>query len=344
MYSPKMYSHPNLAGHTTSKRIFVIAVSSVLLVVCVALSLAVGSSTIPLTQVIHYLQHPDASHESYIINGMRQTRTLIGILVGLSLAVAGAVMQAITRNPLADPGLLGVNSGASLAIVLGATAGIATSTASQVLLAFFGALAASALVYLIGHTGITAGSPLRLVLAGIAFSTASGGVISALLIINPQVFDAFRFWDVGALTRTDVSLWSLVLPTVVGLTLILFMAPALSSLALGDDIATSLGTNIALTRTCSLVALTLLCATATAAAGPISFVGLMVPYIAGALIGESRGWIIAACAVMGPVLVLSADVLGRVIMRPAEMQVGLLTAFMGSPVLLYLVFTMKGAK
>lgn len=344
MHPSKIYSPCALTGPTTFKRVLIIAISSVLLVGCIVLSLAVGSSTIPLNQVIDYLQHPDASHESYIINGMRQTRTLIGILVGLSLAVAGAVMQAITRNPLADPGLLGVNSGASLAIVLGATVGVAASTASQVLLAFFGALAASALVYLIGHTGVTAGSPLRLVLAGIAFSTASGGVISALLIINPQVFNTFRFWDVGALTRNDVSLWSLALPIAVGLTLILFITPALSSLALGDEVATSLGTNIVLTRACSLIALTLLCASATAAAGPISFVGLMVPYIAGALIGESRGWIIAACAVMGPVLVLSADVLGRVIMRPAEMQVGLLTAFMGSPVLLYLVFTMKGAK
>lgn len=272
------------------------------------------------------------------------TRTLMGLLVGISLAIAGAVMQSITRNPLADPGLLGVNSGASLAIVLGATFGLGTSTGTQVVLAFIGALLTTILVYTVGTMGLSGSSPMRLVLAGIAFSTASGGVIGALLIINPKVFDVFRFWDVGALTRMDVNPWTLIVPAMSGLIIIAFISPSLASLDLGDEMATALGTKVSRTRAFALLALTLLCATATAAAGPISFVGLMVPYFASILIGKNRGWIIITCALLGPALVLSADILGRLIIRPAEMQVGLLTAFVGSPVLLYLVLTMKGSK
>ncbi|MFI5504172.1 ABC-type transporter, permease component [Corynebacterium kutscheri] len=308
---------------------------------CIIGSFIFGSSNISFADVVHNLRYPDDSHDSYIINELRKTRTIIGLLVGFSLATAGAVMQAITRNSLADPGLLGVNSGASLAIVIGMLMGVGTSITSQVFLAFIGALCASIMVYVIGTLGYTDASPVRLILAGIAFSTTSGGIIGAVLIMNPHVFDAFRFWDVGALTRVDISLSALSIPIIIGTVIIAFIFPALSTLALGDDIAASLGTRVVLTRTLALIALTLLCATATAAAGPISFVGLMIPYCARVLMGESYGWIIISCALLGPILVLSADILGRVIIRPAEMQVGLLTAFVGAPVLLYLVITMK---
>lgn len=324
------------------RRSAILVSCALMLLICVGLSLAIGSSNIPLSQVIHYLQYPDGSNDSYIVNEVRMNRTVLGILVGASLAVAGAVMQSITRNPLADPGLLGVNSGASLAIVLGATIGLDTSTGSQIILAFLGALLASLVVYAIGNMGRNGGSPLRLVLAGIAFSTASGGIIGALLIINPRVFDTFRFWDVGALTRTEISLWSLIIPMALGFIVIGFIISALSSLDLGDEMAIALGTKVARTRLLALISLTLLCATATAAAGPISFVGLMIPYFAGIIIGKNRGWIILTCALLGPILMLSADVLGRIIIRPTEMQVGLLTAFVGSPVLLFLVLRMRG--
>lgn len=327
-----------------SRRIAVLAVGCALLFLCIVGSFLVGSSHISVESVLTYLQHPDGSNDSYIVNELRKTRTLLGVLVGVCLAVAGAVMQAVTRNPLADPGLLGVNAGASLAIAVGAAVFAVHSTVAQFFLALAGACIASLIVYLVGNAGPYGGTPVRLVLAGVAFSTAAGGATSALLMINPTAFNTFRFWDVGALTRTDISLLGLLVSALAGLGIIASIVPGLSALALGDDAATALGTRVKTVRTLALLALTLLCAVATAAAGPIGFVGLMVPYFAGVLVGAHRGWIIATCAVLGPVLVLSADILGRVLVRPAEMQVGLLTAFVGSPVLLLLVYKMRGIK
>lgn len=314
----------------------------IVLLACVFASLSWGSSAIPFERVWHYLQHPDESNDSYIVNGLRVTRTLIGILVGLALAVAGAVMQAVTRNPLADPGLLGVNSGASLAIVLGAAWGGLTGVGAQFALASVGAFAAAALVYAVGAFGSGGASPVRLVLAGVAFSAATGGIISMILLLKPRVFDAFRFWDVGALTRTDVSPIVGAVPIAFGLMLVMLVARGLTDVSLGDDVAAALGTNVIRVRVVALIALTLLCATATALAGPISFVGLMIPLACAWFAGPHRGWIIALSALAGPVLILAADVVGRLVARPAELQVGLLTAFVGSPVLLYMVFKLKG--
>lgn len=312
------------------------------LLACAAASLMIGSATIPLSRVLNVLRTPDGSNDSFIVNELRTARTLIGVLVGLALAVAGAVMQAVSRNPLADPGLLGVNAGASLAIVLGAAVGGLTSLPAQFALAAVGALVAAALVYAVGSVGGGGASPVRLVLAGVAFSAASGGIIQGVLLLNPAAFDTFRFWDVGALTRTDVPIWHLAVPILTGLVLVLSVTRGLSDIALGDDVAAALGTNVRAVQAVALLALTLLCATATAAAGPISFVGLMVPLLGSWVMGPARGWIIAFSAVAGPVLILGADIVGRMLARPSELQVGLLTAFVGSPFLLYMVFKLKG--
>lgn len=342
--APTSVVHDRRLRDGNVRRIAVIAGLGVALLVSAVLSLAVGSSTIPLGRVLELLRHPDDSHESYIVTGLRVTRTVTGIVVGLALAVAGAVMQAVTRNPIADPGLLGVNSGASLAIVLGAAFGGATSVSAQFGLASAGALVASALVYSVSAWGGGGTSPVRLVLAGVAFSAAASGIIQGLLLLFPQTFDTFRFWDVGALTRTDFPMWLLIGPVVVGLVLVLAVSRGLSNIALGDDVATALGTRVAWVRGVSLVALTLLCASATAAAGPISFVGLMVPLAAAWVMGPVRSWIIACSAVAGPLLLLSADILGRILARPSEIQVGLLTAFVGSPVLLLMVLRLRGER
>lgn len=328
-------------ARTSGRRIAAVGGAAAILTLCIGGSLAVGSSPIPLARVWELLLTPDASHESYVVNTLRLTRTVLGTLVGLSLAVSGAVMQAVTRNPLADPGLLGVSSGASLAIVVGASIGGLTSVASQFALASLGALLATALVYLVGSWGRDH-SPVRLVLAGVAFSAAAGGVIQAMLITNPTAFESFRFWDVGALTRTDIPLSIVALPIAVGVVLVVSVSRGLSNTALGDDVAAALGTNIPLVRVVSLAAITLLCGTATAIAGPIGFVGLMVPLAAAWFVGPARGWIIAISAVAGPALVLLADILGRVLARPTELQVGLLTAFVGSPVLLAMVYRLRG--
>jgi len=306
-----------------ARRPAILVTAAILLALCVLASLFVGSSRIPAGQVAHYLLHPDASNVSYNINVLRVQRTIMGVLVGAALAVAGAVMQAVTRNPLAEPGLLGVNAGASLGIAAG------------------GALVATVLVQVIGMIGSSSSSPVRLVLIGVAFSAFAGAVIRGVVLTMPNLFRTFIDWEVGSLTRTDIPLLPVAALVVAGTGAAILLAGALDNIALGDDVAAALGTRVALVRSLSLVVVTLLCATATTVAGPIGFVGLMAPLTASWLMGPHRGWIVALCALGGPVVVLAADVLGRVLARPGEMQVGLLTAFVGSPVLLLMVLRMK---
>lgn len=332
----------SLPHTTTMRRVGILIGAVLLLLLSIALSFTVGSSQISFQQVMHYMLSADGSHESFVIRELRTTRTLIGIAAGAALAVAGALMQAMTRNPLAEPGLLGVNSGASLAVVLGAMTGGFNHQGSQFGLATIGALIASVLVYSIGGGARPGGSPVRLVLAGVGFSTAAGGITSALLMMNPQAFNSFRFWDVGALTRTDVSLTLLFIPVLVGLTLAFSLSKSLTDYSLGESAAFSLGVNVGRLRGFSLLSLSLLCASATAVAGPIGFVGLMVPFFSQLLMGNHRGWIMVLCAVLGPVLMLLADITGRIIARPAEVQVGVLTAFVGAPIVIFLVYRMKG--
>ncbi|WCA43156.1 FecCD family ABC transporter permease [Actinomyces oris] len=324
-----------------ARRPAILLTAAILLALCVLASLFVGSSRIPAGQVTHYLLHPDASNVSYNINVLRVQRTIMGVLVGAALAVAGAVMQAVTRNPLAEPGLLGVNAGASLGIVLGTAVLGVLPISDQLALAAGGALVATALVQVIGMIGASSSSPVRLVLIGVAFSAFAGAVIRGVVLTMPNLFRTFIDWEVGSLTRTDIPLLPVVALVVAGTGAAILLAGALDNIALGDDVAVALGTRVALVRCLSLVVVTLLCATATTVAGPIGFVGLMAPLTASWLMGPHRGWIVALCALGGPVVVLAADVLGRVLARPGEMQVGLLTAFVGSPVLLLMVLRMK---
>ena len=329
------------SARVVARRPAILLIAAVLLVLCVLASLFVGSSRIPAGQVAHYLLHPDASNVSYNINVLRVQRTIIGVLVGTALAVAGAVMQAVTRNPLAEPGLLGVNAGASLGIVLGTAVLGVLPVPNQLALAAGGALVATALVQVIGMIGASSSSPVRLVLIGVAFSAFAGAVIRGVVLTMPNLFRTFIDWEVGSLTRTDIPLLPVAALVVAGTGAAILLAGALDNIALGDDVAAALGTRVALVRSLSLVVVTLLCATATTVAGPIGFVGLMAPLTASWLMGPHRGWIVALCALGGPVVVLAADVLGRVLARPGEMQVGLLTAFVGSPVLLLMVLRMK---
>ena len=330
-----------VSARVIARRPAILLTAAVLLVLCVLASLFVGSSRIPVGQVAHYLLHPDASNVSYNINVLRVQRTIMGVLVGAALAVAGAVMQAVTRNPLAEPGLLGVNAGASLGIVLGTAALGVLPISNQLALAAGGALVTTALVQVIGMIGASSSSPVRLVLIGVAFSAFAGAVIRGVVLTMPNLFRTFIDWEVGSLTRTGIPLPPVAALVVAGTGAAILLAGALDNIALGDDVAAALGTRVGLVRGLSLMVVTLLCATATTVAGPIGFVGLMAPLTASWLMGPHRGWIVALCALGGPVVVLAADVLGRVLARPGEMQVGLLTAFVGSPVLLLMVLRMK---
>jgi iron complex transport system permease protein len=301
------------------------------------LSVWVGTRGIPFTSTWSVLWEPDGSQASVIIHEYRIPRTLLALLVGMGLGLSGALMQSLTRNPLADPGLLGVSLGASTGVVVAiAFFGVATAL-GYVWFAFLGAAAASVLVYVLGASGRTLATPDRLVVAGAAVTAVLLAFNSAVLLLNPRAFDQFRFWTVGSLAGRDMDMVLVALPFVaLGLLLALGLAPSLNALAMGDQMGRALGVNVGRTRVLGAVAVMLLCGAATAAAGPIGFVGLVVPHIARFVVGPDQRWMLAYSMLLAPVLLIGADVLGRVLGSPGEIQVGIVTAFLGAPLFIAL--------
>ena len=302
------------------------------------LSVSVGAKPIALHRVWELLVHPDGSEDAIVVHDLRVPRTILGLLVGSALGVAGAVMQALTRNPLADPGLLGINAGAATAIVLGVALLGITSATGYVWFGFAGAAAAAVLVYGIGAQGRSGATPVRLALAGTAVTAALTAIVNGITIVDTTVLERYRFWLVGALSGHDSEvIWSIAPFLIVGLLLALALARPLNALALGEDAGRALGAHVARTRGAGAIAVTLLCGAATAAAGPIVFIGLTVPHVARALCGPDQRWVLPYCAVLAPTLLLAADVLGRVIDRPGEIEVGIVTALVGGPVFVALI-------
>jgi iron complex transport system permease protein len=321
-----------------STRVVGVLVAAGLLVVALAASIAVGARTIPLHDVWGALWTPDGGATDRIVRELRVPRTILGLLVGAALGVAGALMQALTRNPLADPGLLGVNAGAAAAVVIAmATLGV-TAPAGYVPFAFLGAAVVSVIVYGLGSGGGSGASPVRLALAGVAVTAALTAFISAMVLLKPQVFEQFRYWEVGSLSgRGSDVVEQMGLFIAPGLVLALLLARSLNVLALGDDTGRALGAHPGRIRVLSLLAITALCGAATAAAGPIAFIGLTVPHAARAITGPDQRWILPLSALLGPALLLGADVLGRLIDPPSEVQVAVVTAFIGAPFFIALV-------
>lgn len=308
------------------------------LVASVFASLGIGAKAIAPMESMQALLGSGTPETLVIINELRVPRTAIGLLAGLSLAVAGALIQALTRNPLADPGILGVNAGAGFAVVLAVAFLGITQISQYIWFAFAGAVAATLAVYAIGFRGRGGATPARLTLAGVALGAVLGGISNAMTLLNPEAFDRMRYWGAGTLNnRTMQMVWTIAPFVVLGVLLAVLCARSLNTLALGDDASLALGTNIGLTRGLVIVAVTLLCGAATAAAGPIGFVGLMIPHISRWIVGPDQRWILCFSLVLGPVLLLISDVIGRVVVPPGEMQVGVITAFLGAPVLIWLV-------
>jgi iron complex transport system permease protein len=327
---------PGLA-ETNAGRLFWLVVALGVLVAVVLASIAVGSKDIPLSTVLDALFHYNDSDDHAIILALRVPRTILGVLVAMALGVSGALIQALTRNPLADPGILGVNAGAAFAVSMGVGVFGITAVNQYIWFAFAGAVAATVLVYAIGSVGRGSATPVRLTLAGIAIGAVLSGVTSGLALLDPVTFDRLRFWGAGSLTAPGFDNIVTIAPfLLLGIGLAVVVARPLNAIALGDDLAAALGANIGRVRTVVVVAVTLLCGAATAVAGPIGFVGLMVPHVARWIVGPDQRWITAFTLVLSPILLLSADILGRVVMRPGELQVGIVTAFVGAPVLILL--------
>ncbi|HXH33934.1 MAG TPA: iron chelate uptake ABC transporter family permease subunit [Plantibacter sp.] len=332
---------PDVATRTRSRTVGLLLAFHLalgLLAVATLLSVGIGSAMLPLDVVWRAFTEPDGSVSQITVTSARVDRTLLAIVTGLALGVAGALIQALTRNPLADPGILGVNAGAGFAVVLAVALLGVTSIEQYLPFAFLGAFAASVIVYLVASGGRGVPTPLRLTLVGVALGAVLTGVTQTLALIDVNTFDRMRFWGAGTVADRPAGTLAAILPfIVIGLLLAVVSARRLNVLALGEDLATSLGAKAALTRPVVVVAVTLLCGAATAAVGPIVFVGLMVPHAVRWLTGPDWRWILAFSAVLAPVLMLVSDVVGRLIVLPAELQVGIVTALIGAPILILLV-------
>ncbi|MEJ3403449.1 iron chelate uptake ABC transporter family permease subunit [Rathayibacter sp. YIM 133350] len=320
-------------------RWWVLAGSVVLLAAMVLASLAVGSRALAPVTVIDALLHPVAGDVDHlVVRELRVPRTLIGLMAGAALALVGGIIQAVTRNPIADAGLLGINAGASLAVVVAiAWLGI-TRPDGYVWFAFAGAALAAAIVFLIGSRGRDGATPVKLALTGAAVLAATTPLITLVLIGRLDTLNQYRSWSVGSLAGRDIAgpaaLWPFLL---VGIVLAGVLARRLNVLALGDDVARGLGERPALTHVLAAAAVIILAGCATALAGPIALVGLVVPHVARRLVGADYRWILALCLTLGPVLLLLADILGRLLVAPAELEAGIVVAFIGAPVLIAIV-------
>jgi iron complex transport system permease protein len=297
------------------------------------LSLAVGSQHIPFGTVMSAVFHPDAAlRDSLIVTEVRIPRTVIGLLAGAALGLAGALVQALTRNPLADPGILGINTGAGLFVVIGISVFGLSSLLGYVWFGFAGAAVAAVVVYVLGSMGRGGATPVKLALTGTALNAALLSFTTAVLVTDSATYDQFRFWQVGSLSGRSIDIAYQGMPFLaVGALVALGSARNLDALALGEDVATSVGTNVTRARLIAAVAVVLLCGTATAMAGPLAFIGLVVPHAARLITGPDHRWLLPYAMLLSPLLMLLADVAGRVIARPGEVQVGIVTAVIGAP-------------
>lgn len=330
------------AARTRRARVVLICVV-VLLLGAIVLSLGVGARAISPADVLQALIAPDSGNADHtVVLTQRVPRTLIGLLAGAALALAGTVMQGLTRNPLADPGLLGVNSGASVAVLAAITVLGVTQPGGFVWFAFGGAAVAAAVVAVIGSRGPDGANPAKLALTGAAVTAGLTAVTLFILTTDRQALDVYRYWSVGGLTARGLDAVAVVaVPILIGITLAGVCARGLDLIALGDDTATGLGHNVTRTRTLGIVATILLCGGATAIAGPIVFLGLVVPHTLRLLVGSDYRWLLLIGAPAGALVLIVADVLGRVIAPPGEVQAGLVVALVGAPMLVSIVLSKR---
>jgi len=314
-----------------------LVVAVVVLGAAVLLSLMVGSKALAPATVISALFDFDGSDAQAIVRDSRLPRTVVGLVVGPALGVCGALIQAFTRNPLADPGILGVNAGATFAVTIGVGLLGVRGPNAYVWFALIGALLVTLVVYLIGGTGRGGPSAGRMTLAGVAIGAVLSGITSIVMLKNIEVFSTLRFWGLGSLGGRDDSAVAIIAPFIaVGLVISFLIARPLNAIALGDDLGRTLGAGLVRTRVISIIGVTILAGGATALAGPIAFIGLMVPHAVRWFTGPDQRWIIVYSALVAPSMLLLSDVIGRVVLPSGELQVSIVTAVIGAPVLILL--------
>ncbi|MFH9569451.1 FecCD family ABC transporter permease [Streptomyces sp. NPDC017230] len=320
--------------------LWLLVVAAVLIAVMTA-SLAFGSRGVAWSDVWAALGGAESTLEEAAV-AKRIPRTLLAVVVGAALGLSGAVMQGVTRNPLADPGILGVNMGASLAVVTAIAYFGLSSADGYIWVAMLGAALTAGFVYAIGSLGRGGATPLKLALAGAAITAALTSLVSAVVLPRNDISDTFRLWQIGGVGGASYDQLGSVLPFLgAGFVICLVSARALNSLALGDDLAAGLGERVALVRAGAALGAVVLCGASTAVAGPILFVGLLVPHVCRLLTGVDHRWLLPFSALSGAILLTAADVLGRVVARPAEIDVGILTGIIGAPFFIHIVRRQK---
>jgi iron complex transport system permease protein len=314
-----------------------LAAALVALAGCVLASLAIGSVGVPIAEVVAAFTAFEDSDSHVIVRELRLPRTEVGLLAGAALGASGALMQGVTRNPLAEPGILGINAGAALAVVVAIQLGV-SSVLGYAWFALLGAGIAAVLLFALGASGRGGATPIKLALAGAVLAGLLTALTSAVLVFDARTLDEFRFWIVGSIAGRDADVALTVAPFIgAGLLLALAAGRWLNALALGDDVARSLGQRVGRARVATTAGFVLLAGAAVAAAGPIAFVGLTVPHVARALVGPDYRWIVPYSIVLGAALLLAGDVAGRVVARPSELAVGIVTAVLGAPAFIWLV-------
>lgn len=327
-------SRPGLAGKTV-----VLLVLAVALVLAALASVAIGARFISIPTVIDALTHLNQSDGGdWDVVHSRIPRTVAGLLAGACLGLAGTGMQGVARNPLADPGILGVNAGAALAVIVAVVFFGTRSLSGYIWFAFIGAAVAAVVVYAVASLGREGATPVKLALAGAALAAGLSSLLNALLITNQDALASFRNWQVGSIAGKDTEQILSVLPfMVLGMLVVLGTGRVLNGLALGDDLARGLGQNPALGRGVAAIGVVLLCGSATALVGPIGFIGLIVPHLLRALIGTDYRWLLPYSLLTAPVVLVAADVVGRVVLLPGEVPAGIISVIIGAPVFIWLV-------
>lgn len=310
-----------------------------LLVFCLGASVRFGAAEIGTGDVLAaFFAYDDGSEEHLVIRTLRVPRALVAALVGAALGVAGAVMQGLTRNPLADPGILGIEAGAALAVVAGVFVFGASSLSVYALFAFAGAAATAVVVYLLGSLGRGGANPVRLTVAGAALGALLSSLTTAVLIFNQRTLEEVRFWLAGSVAGRDLGLLLQVLPYVLaGLLLALALSRQITTLSLGEDVAAGLGQRTIWVKALAAVGVVLLAGSSVAIAGPVGFVGLVIPHVARLFVGVDYRWVLPYAALLGAILLVSADIAARLVVRPQELPVGVMTALVGGPIFVYLV-------
>lgn len=318
----------------------VFILSMILLGISVLASLAFGSRIVGWNELMDGLFHPDVQSHGANVVRQRMARTVFSVMCGAALGVSGSLMQSVTRNPIADPSILGVNTGAALFVVCGISFFNIGSASQYIWFALAGAILTAIFVFGIGSIGRSGATPLKLVLAGAATSAALSSLVMAIMIPRSNAMDQFRFWQVGSVGAGNWDSISIFIPfLIVGILVAFFTAPALNALALGDEAARGLGVRTGTLRLVAAFGGVLLCGATTALAGPIGFIGLLATHVIRLLIGPDLRYVIPMSALSGAIILTISDVCGRLLGSPGELEVGVVTAFIGAPILI--LITMK---